>query len=388
MDDGVNPKLPEFVIALWKEAMLNPHKTKGLLSQRINRSLSSKKRRVFQDWVIEGTRWPRLWQQLLDEGKLEMDQFFERLKEYKKELDAKIENNPLESADVIAKQLDYPLWLVQTIEREVGLLQTARICKKLNERAEVFIRANVYRKSFEEIQDLLKQEKIDFSKSTLSRWGLKINHPIHVPNMEAYQRGLVEIQDDSSQFVIDHMDIGKNDQVMDGCARTGGKTLALANVLGHNHVYYVADTDARVFEELERRCKRAKLKNISKHWIAPDEANPLTRFLNYFDHVLVDAPCSSIGTIKRRPWLKHQIKKEQLDELQVLQGSILSRQSAWVKKGGFLTYSTCSFLKQENEEVIEKFLVNHPSFTIQKSTKLYPDQIESDGFYICTLQRV
>src|SRR5690606_3659548 len=125
MDDGVNPKLPEFVIALWKEALENPHKTKGLLSQRINRSLSSKKRRIFQDWVIEGIRWPHLWQQLLDEGKLEMDQFFERLKEYKNELDTKIQNNQLDSIVSIAKQLDYPLWLVQTIEREAGLLQTA-----------------------------------------------------------------------------------------------------------------------------------------------------------------------------------------------------------------------------------------------------------------------
>ncbi len=265
----------------------------------------------------------------------------------------------------------------------------------LNQEATVDLRVNILKTSRQFIRETLKTEGIDSIETSYSPFGLRLQNRINLKNHTLYQQGLFEFQDEASQLVSLLCDVRKTDEVLDYCTGAGGKTLALSMLMedqGHIDAYDIAPDRLR---KADLRARRAGIKNISflKH-------EPITTY----DRVLVDAPCSGIGTWRRHPEWRLTLTQQALNSLVDLQLEILFKASKHVKQEGRLIYVTCSVLASENEKIVNDFLSQNPQFNIipvsniweklvsvpcqaaSKFLRFTPYQHKTDGFFIAILE--
>ncbi|MBT5168210.1 MAG: RsmB/NOP family class I SAM-dependent RNA methyltransferase [Opitutales bacterium] len=210
-------------------------------------------------------------------------------------------------------------------------------------------------------------------------------------NVPAYQNGEIEIQDISSQLLLQLVHPQPEGSWLDACAGAGGKTLQLAKMIGSNGCVTAYDPRSKALDELERRSRRARLKNISLLRSKPDRGS--------YDGVLVDAPCSGSGTWRRHPFLMRQTREKDIFQHSEAQSSILHFYSERVAPGGILVYCTCSLSSYENKNVVKKFLETHSSFEpaplaknfdleeIGNGITISPAHLDGDGLYIATFRR-
>lgn len=211
-------------------------------------------------------------------------------------------------------------------------------------------------------------------------------------NLPLYESGGVEIQDLASQAIGNALSIKRGDFVWDACAGGGGKTLQIASLLGGSGSVYASDVRPWKLDEIKRRASKASFFNIrSLEWDGTKGNLPLfgaeVARHGGFDHVLVDAPCSSSGTWRRNPDAKLRSDLSQIDELNALQIKILKSASQGVRKGGTLVYATCSFLVQENEEVVSKFLSSEREFELIKQEIHGNPDTDSDSTFTAVMKR-
>ena len=202
-----------------------------------------------------------------------------------------------------------------------------------------------------------------------------------------YLKGSFEIQDANSQKIAPFTQVKPGMKVIDGCAGAGGKTLHLASLMRNKGEIIALDVEIDKLKELSRRARRNKVKAIKNTWVPdPQYKESLT---HWADRVLIDAPCSGLGTLKRNPELKWRLTEERISEVIELQRAILLEQSKWVKEGGKLVYVTCSILPSENQNQIAWFLEQEEgaAFVLEKEEILFSHQTQFDGFYAARLIR-
>ena len=300
----------------------------------------------------------------------------------------------------VALQHSFPDWMVERLVNQHGLEEAEKLCQSLNEQAPMAIRVNTLQATVEKCREALQKEGIETEVSSLSPVGLLLKKRVNVFQLKAFKEGMFEVQDIGSQLLPILIDPKPTAKVLDACAGAGGKALEFAALMKNRGEIFATDVNKHRMEELKKRARRAGAFNIRPKHI--DSLGELGKtYPEYFDVVLVDAPCTGVGTIRRNPGMKWSVSEEMVKELSEKQHQILRACAPLVKKGGWLVYATCSLFKEENEDVVERFLEEasgystrpqpHPldgqNTTLSGFVYLLPHRHGTDGFFCGVLER-
>ncbi len=311
---------------------------------------------------------------------------------------------PSESAVVrIGIEHSFPDWMVQKLFEQYDESEAENICASLNEQAPITLRVNTLKTTVEQCQAELNKQGIETTSTALSPFGLNLSKRINVFSLPIFQDGWFEVQDEGSQLLPFLIDPKPNAKLLDVCAGAGGKTLEFAALMKNRGEIFATDINSYRLEELRKRIKRAGAQNIRVQEIQAIE-DLAKQFSNFFDIVFVDAPCSGLGTIRRNPGMKWMVTEQTVNEVSDKQKSILCSSAPLVKPGGRIAYATCTLLSQENEDVVEEFIVRHPDFSLVEANrllekwhnelitagtffKLFPHINGTDGFFCAILEK-
>jgi 16S rRNA (cytosine967-C5)-methyltransferase len=233
--------------------------------------------------------------------------------------------------------------------------------------------------------------------------GLRLHKKPALQNLPLFKEGAIEVQDEGSQVLAQLVGARRGEMVVDFCAGAGGKTLALGAIMRNTGRLYAFDVSEKRLAKLKPRMARSGLSNVHPVLIAHERDAKVKRLAGKIDRVLVDAPCSGLGTLRRNPDVKWRQSPEAIGEMQEKQLAILDGAARLVKGGGRLVYATCSLLNEENDVVVEQFLATHDDFQLvpasevlaeqkiplemDKYLKLLPHKHNTDGFFAAVLER-
>jgi len=280
-----------------------------------------------------------------------------------------------------------PDWIDTLCEKALGdKLWTAEIAK-LNEPAEVILRTNTLKITKEELRKTLLDEGIVTEPIKGYASALRLPERANVFVTEAFKNGFFEVQDASSQLVAAMLDVQPGQRVVDTCAGAGGKSLQLAALMENKGQLIAMDIYGSKLKELKRRARRNGAHNIEPREITSTKI--FKKLYNTADRVLIDAPCTGLGVIRRNPDTKWKMKPEFLEKITKTQKEILRSYSKIVKSGGKMVYATCSILPQENNDQIKSFLSSEEGteFSLISEKKIYASKSGFDGFYMALLER-
>ena len=275
-----------------------------------------------------------------------------------------------------------PDWLDTLGAQELGETLWTDELHALNSLAPVVLRVNTLKTSLEHLQQFLRQEGVETYPLRDYPDALQLVERSNIFKTQAFADGLFEVQDASSQKVAPFMQIDdKVKRVIDTCAGAGGKTLHLATLMQNKGQIIAMDIYEQKLQELKRRARRNGVFNIETKLIEPKQ---LKRIHGTFDRVLIDAPCSGLGVLRRNPDAKWKLQPEFLDEIRTTQQEILQQYSKLLKKGGKLVYATCSILPSENHQQVETFLASEAGkeFRLEAEEVIFAHQSGYDGFYM------
>jgi len=291
----------------------------------------------------------------------------------------------------LAVQADVRDWLWEKLVQQHGEEEALIICRSMFEQATLDLRVNTIKGNREEVLAKMIAENIN-NENTIapmphSPIGIRMPNRLGINRHVLFTEGKIEVQDEGSQLLSFLVAPKRGQMVADLCAGAGGKTLALGALMRNTGRLYAFDVNERRLTNLGKRLKRSGLSNLNAQHINNENDLKLKRLNGKFDRVLVDAPCSSLGTIRRNPDLKWRQTQEYVTAVNVLQKNILARAAKLVKAGGRVIYATCSLLQEENEAVAEDFLAKHEDFTLVPANEvLAQQQIELDtGKYLSLL---
>ncbi|MEB8329461.1 RsmB/NOP family class I SAM-dependent RNA methyltransferase [Flavobacteriaceae bacterium KMM 6897] len=280
-----------------------------------------------------------------------------------------------------------PDWLDELGEKALGDDLWTKELHALNEQANVILRANTLKTTPIKLHDILLELNVDteFIKGYPS--ALKLKERSNVFITDAFKEGLFEVQDASSQLVSEFLDVKPGQRVIDTCAGAGGKTLHLAALMENKGQLIALDIYSRKLSELKRRAKRAGAHNVETREI--DSTKVIKKLHNSADRVLIDAPCTGLGVLRRNPDAKWKMQPDFLEKVIATQKQILSDYSKMVKPEGKLVYATCSILPQENTEQVKTFLASDEGkdFILIREKNVYASVEGFDGFYMALLQK-
>lgn len=254
-----------------------------------------------------------------------------------------------------------PEWLVQPLKDQLGD-GFWPLVDSLNLGAGLDLRVNAMKAKRADVQKELQQAGIKAVPTPFSPWGLRIAGKPALNKNEAFLRGDFEVQDEGSQLLAMLVDAKRGEMVVDFCAGAGGKTLALGAAMRSTGRLYAFDTSAHRLDALKPRMARSGLSNVHPAAIAHERDDRVKRLSGKLDRVLVDAPCTGLGTLRRNPDLKWRQTLAGVEEMAVKQAAILQSAARMVKSGGRLVYATCSVLPQENEAIADAFSAANPDF--------------------------
>lgn len=293
--------------------------------------------------------------------------------------------NKLKKGTLPTKAIEYsiPEWLAETLEKELGK-HWEREMKALNEQAPTVLRANTLKTSCKElISDLQDENVASFSIPNYPD-AVQLEEKKNVFLTSAFKDGLFEVQDASSQKIAYFLDVKEGMRVVDACAGAGGKTLHLSALMKNKGLIIALDIFEWKLAELKRRAKRAGAHNIETRLISDNKV--IKRLHEKADRLLIDAPCSGLGVLKRNPDSKWKIDADFIERIKTEQAQILQDYSKILKKGGKMIYATCSILPSENELQVEQFLSKNPDFKLIADEKILPSA-GYDGFYMALIER-
>lgn len=279
-----------------------------------------------------------------------------------------------------------PDWLDELGQKELGKKWDAEIAS-LNQLADVVLRVNTLKTTVENLQNELSD--LDIETETIKGYpnALKLHERANVFTTEAFKNGMFEVQDASSQRVAEILDAKPGMRVIDACAGAGGKSLHIATMMENKGQLIAMDIYESKLNELKRRAKRNGIFNIETRAI--DSTKVIKKLIDKADKVLIDAPCSGLGVLKRNPDSKWKLQPEFMDTIRATQKELLDSYSRMVKPGGQLVYATCSIFPSENEKQVKAFLAREEgkNFTLLNEEKILPSKSGFDGFYISLLQK-
>jgi 16S rRNA (cytosine967-C5)-methyltransferase len=300
-----------------------------------------------------------------------------------------------------------PDWLADILKPALGD-EFWPLVESLNAAAPLDLRVNTFKAKRDDVQAAFKAEGIEALPTPYSPLGLRIGSKPALHKLDVFLRGDVEVQDEGSQLLALLTGAKRGEMVMDFCAGAGGKTLALGAEMRNTGRLYAFDTSGHRLASLKPRLARSGLSNVFPAQIAHERDDRVKRLAGKLDRVLVDAPCSGLGTLRRNPDLKWRQSPQSVAELQVKQAAILESAARLVKPGGRLVYATCSLLEAENEEIVRAFDLAHAGDfevlpaedTLSRAhvggaetlvrgdyLRLWPHQHGTDGFFAAVWER-
>ena len=254
-----------------------------------------------------------------------------------------------------------PEWLVQPLKDQLGE-EFWPLVGSLNLGAGLDLRVNDFKAKRADVQKELAKAGIKAVPTPFSPWGLRIAGKPALNKNEAFLKGEFEVQDEGSQLLAMLVDAKRGEMVVDFCAGAGGKTLAIGASMRSTGRLYAFDTSAHRLDSFKPRMARSGLSNVHPAAIAHERDERVKRLSGKIDRVLVDAPCTGMGTLRRNPDLKWRQNLQSVEEMAVKQTAILQSAARLVKTGGRLVYATCSVLPQENESIASAFSLANPDF--------------------------
>jgi len=257
----------------------------------------------------------------------------------------------------------------------------------LNEQADVILRVNPLKSDIKSVQNELNDLDIETNPIKGYPYALKLKERANVFTSDAFKNGWFEVQDASSQKVAEVLAPEPGMRIIDACAGAGGKSLHIASLMENKGQVVALDIYESKLTELKRRARRNGIHNIETRLI--DSTKAIKKLIGKADKVLIDAPCSGLGVLRRNPDSKWKLSPEALERIKETQREILASYSRMVKEGGQLVYATCSILPSENNEQIRAFLATEAGtdFSLLKEHKIYASESGYDGFYIALLQK-
>ena len=278
-----------------------------------------------------------------------------------------------------------PDWMDKLGEKELGNEVWTKEIHALNQQADVILRVNTLKTTRDKLKSMLKDSNIDSEFIKEHPSALKLKERGNVFTTEAFKNGLFEVQDASSQLVAEFLDVKPGMRIVDACAGAGGKSLHLASLMENKGQVVSLDIYENKLKELKRRAKRNGAHNIETRVI--ESTKTIKKLHNKIDRLLIDAPCSGLGVLRRNPDAKWKLQPQFLEEIKKTQAEILQDYSKMVKSGGKMVYATCSILPSENQEQVEKFLASDTgkNFSLEGDKKILSSESGFDGFYMALL---
>lgn len=297
----------------------------------------------------------------------------EQQKEWAHAIKAKsTENLPL------AVQADVRDWFWNKMNGQYGEEQALTICRSMFDQASLDLRVNTIKASREDVLSRMQAENTVkdnvITATPYSPVGIRMAARLNIGKHILFTEGKIEVQDEGSQLLSYLVASKRGQMVADFCAGAGGKSLAIGALMKNTGRIYAFDVSEKRLHNLGQRLKRSGLSNLHAQVISSENDPKLKRLNGKFDRVLVDAPCSGLGTLRRNPDLKWRQTEQDVQELNTKQTSILVRAAKLTKAGGRLIYATCSLLKDENEAVAEAFLQAHPDFKLIPANEILAQQ--------------
>lgn len=302
-----------------------------------------------------------------------------------------------------ALRSNLPPWLFERLVARDGEADTLQLAEALNQPAPLDLRVNAIKATREDVMTALATAPILCEATPYSPLGIRIVKKPALQNLPLFKNGSIEVQDEGSQLLAQIVGAKRGEMVVDFCAGAGGKTLALGAAMRNTGRLYAFDVSEKRLAKLKPRLARSGLSNVHPVQIAHENDTKIKRLAGKIDRVLVDAPCSGLGTLRRNPDVKWRQTPQSLLELNVKQSAILAGAARLVKPGGRLVYATCSLLDEENEAIVAQFAAAHEEFVLvpmkdvlaeQKIAlemgdylKLSPHKHQTDGFFAAVLER-
>ena len=318
----------------------------------------------------------------------------------------------IQPADLMERHRhNLPEWLVQPLKDQLGA-DFWPLVESLNRGAGLDLRVNTFKAKRADVQKALSAIGIKALPTQYSPNGLRIAGKPALNKTDAFVRGDFEVQDEGSQLLAMLLDAKRGEMVVDFCAGAGGKTLAIGAAMRSTGRLYAFDTSAHRLDAFKSRLARSGLSNVHPAAIAHERDDRVKRLTGKIDRVLVDAPCSGLGTLRRNPDLKWRQNLQAVQEMGVKQAAILQSAARMLKSGGRLVYATCSVLTQENEAIAQAFAAANPDFVAlpvgqvltelkveaastlctggedgQLYLRLWPHRHATDGFFAAVWQK-
>jgi 16S rRNA (cytosine967-C5)-methyltransferase len=280
-----------------------------------------------------------------------------------------------------------PDWLDELGIKELGEPQWTKEIAIQNQQADVILRTNTLKNTKTALMQTLAEEGIETDEIKGYPYALKLRERANVFRTEAFKSGKFEVQDASSQLVADFLDVKPGMKVVDCCAGAGGKTLHLSALMQNKGVVVAMDIYESKLKKLKIRARRNGAHNIELRTI--DSTKPIKKLRQKADRLLIDAPCSGLGVLRRNPDAKWKLEPKFIERIKTTQQEVLKTYSTMVKPGGKMVYATCSILPSENQEQINSFLASESGkeFNFVKDKKILAHQNGFDGFYMALLER-
>lgn len=274
----------------------------------------------------------------------------------------------------LAVQWDVPDWLAERWLAVYGEAAATRLAQALLRPAPLDLRVNTLLAKRDEMLAVLNAAGIGATATPYSPIGIRLADKPVLAKYKPFLDGHIEIQDEGSQLLGYLVAPRRGEMVVDFCAGAGGKTLLLGALMHSSGRLYAFDVSEKRLAKLKPRLKRSGLSNLTPQLISSENDTRIKRLAGKIDRVLVDAPCSGMGTLRRNPDLKWRQSPASVAELSIKQAAILTAAARLVKPGGRLVYATCSLLPEENEQVVEAFLAAHPRFALKNATEILRQQ--------------
>jgi 16S rRNA (cytosine967-C5)-methyltransferase len=303
----------------------------------------------------------------------------------------------------LAEQLDFPDWLVERLAPRMSAEELLALARALNTPAPLDLRVNTLKAEREDVIKRLAADNIAATPCPYSPLGLRLKTKPYLAKHPAYLDGSIEVQDEGSQLLGLLLAPKRSEMVVDFCAGAGGKTLILGALMRSTGRLYAFDVSDKRLAKLKPRAARAGLSNVHPACLSGENDTRVKRLQGKVDRVLVDAPCSGLGTLRRNPDLKWRQSPQSVDELSAKQAAILAAAAKLLRPGGRLVYATCSILAEENEAIVDAFLAAHADFhrlsaqeilaaqgiviDCGEDMRLSPQQHGTDAFYAAVLER-
>ena len=317
---------------------------------------------------------------------------------------AEVEADPLQLPEDPIARLgllhSYPDWIVQVWVEQLGVSEAEQLCEWMNRSPQIDLRVNPLRASIETVETAMQDAGIAVSRVDSAPQALRLPQSIgSIQALPGFNQGWWMVQDSSAQLVAQLVDPQPGELVVDACAAPGGKTMHLAELMQDRGTVWACDRTASRLRKLKQNADRLGIQSIR---ICEGDSRDLPQFQGQCDRVLIDAPCSGLGTLHRHADARWRQTPESVQELAVLQAELLTEAATWVKPDGVLVYATCTLHPAENERTIAGFLANQPDWAIDPPAldsplaafataegwlKVWSHRADRDGFFMVRLRR-